>query len=114
MQVQVNHDNHLRIAGDTSERLSQLVEDRLAPHADRITRVEMHLGDINAGKGGEDDKRCMLEARLAKLPPIAVTHCAASVQLALDGALEKLAHAVGHALGKEAARRELRSGIELS
>ena len=100
MQVQVNHDNHLRIASDTAERLSRAVEDSLSQFADRITRVEMHLGDVNAGKGGEGDKRCMLEARIANLQPIVVTHCAESLRLAIDGALERLDHAVRHTIGK--------------
>ena len=33
-----------------------------------ITRVEVHLGDENAGKRGSDDKRCMMEARLEGHP----------------------------------------------
>jgi ribosome-associated translation inhibitor RaiA len=99
MQVQVNHDNRVRLAGDTAERLSKTVEDFLAKFADRITRVEMHLGDVNGSKGGHD-KRCMLEARLANLQPIAVTHHAETLQLAIDGALERLDHALSHAIGK--------------
>lgn len=100
MQVQVNHDNHVRISEDTSARLSLVVEESLARFSDRITRVEMHLGDVNAGKGGDADKRCMLEARLANLEPIAVTHQAESLHLAIDGALEKLEHAMSHTIGK--------------
>jgi hypothetical protein len=60
----------------------------------------MHLGDENAGKHGDSDKRCMLEARLANLAPIAVTHQAESLQMAFEGALEKLDRALGNAIGK--------------
>ncbi len=100
MQVQVNHDNHVRLTLETAERLTGVIEDALSKFADRITRVEMHLGDVNGGKGGEADKRCMLEARMSHIHPIAVTHQAESIQLAIDGALEKLDHALSHALGK--------------
>lgn len=99
MQVQVNHDNHVRLVEDTAERLSKTVADSLAKFADRITRVEMHLGDMNAGKGGSD-KRCVLEARMANLAPIAVTHHAETLNLAIDGALERLDHAISRAIGK--------------
>lgn len=99
MQIQVNHDNHVRLAGETAARLSKTVEDSLAKFADRITRVEMHLGDTNGGKGGPD-KRCMLEARMSNIQPIAVTHHAETMQLAIDGALERLDHALSHAIGK--------------
>ncbi len=71
MQIQVNHDNRVRLAEDTADRLSRTVEDYLSKFADRITRVEMHLSDLNGGKGGSD-KRCMLEARMSNLQPIAV------------------------------------------
>ncbi len=100
MQVQVNHDNHLIIAQDTSERLAREVEDSLTKYAHQITRVEMHLGDVNGGKHGNSDKRCMLEARVDHLQPIAATHQAPSIQLAIDGALKKLDHALSHAIGK--------------
>jgi ribosome-associated translation inhibitor RaiA len=103
MQVKVNHDDHLRITGETAERLSRMVEDALAKYADRVTRVEMHLEDVNAGKHGNADKRCLIEARLAKLQPVAVTHHAESVQLAIDGALERLDRALEHAIGKQKA-----------
>ena len=99
MQVQVNHDNHVRLVEETAARLSKTVEDYLAKFADRITRVEMHLGDVNAGKGGAD-KRCMLEARMSNVAPIAVSHHAETLQLAIDGALDKLDHALRHAIGK--------------
>jgi hypothetical protein len=100
MLVQVNHDSSVRIAEDTAERLSRVVEDSLSPYGERITRVEMHLADVNADKGGAMDKRCALEARAANLQPIAVTHQAQSLAVAIDGALEKLTHALSHALGK--------------
>jgi len=100
MQVQVNHDNNVRIGEEVADRLTQVLESSLSQFADRITRVEMHLGDENAGKHGDSDKRCMLEARLANLAPIAVTHQAESLQMAFEGALEKLDRALGNAIGK--------------
>ena len=42
----------------------------------------------------------MLEARLNGLQPIAVTHMAESMQLAIEGAAEKLEHAIGRTLGR--------------
>jgi ribosome-associated translation inhibitor RaiA len=100
MQVQVNHDNNVRIGEEVSSRLTQVLESSLSQFTDRITRIEMHLGDENAGKHGDSDKRCMIEARLANLAPIAVTHQAESLQMAFEGALEKLDRALSHAIGK--------------
>jgi hypothetical protein len=91
MQVQVSTDNH--VPGD--ERLNEYAQDliggAMARFEDRVTRVEVHLGDENgAGKHAEDDKRCTLEARLAGLQPVAVTHHAATVKDSLGGAVQKL------------------------
>ena len=100
MQVQVNHDNHVRLGADVEERFADIIRDSLDRFGDRITRVEMHVSDGNGDKRSDADKRCMLEARMANLKPIAVSHLAASDQLAFDGALEKLEHAIGHTIGK--------------
>jgi len=100
MQVQVNHDNHVRLGADVEQRFGDIIRDTLNRYGDRITRVEMHVSDENGGKRGESDKRCMLEARMASLQPIAVSHLADSYQLAFDGALEKLEHAISHTVGR--------------
>ncbi len=100
MQIQVNHDNHVHLGADVEQRFADIIRNTLNRYGDRITRVAMHLSDENAAKHGDSDKRCMLEARLANLQPIAVTHMAESWQLAFDGALEKLETAIGRTIGK--------------
>lgn len=101
MQIQVNTDNHIQ--GDT--RLIELVEEAVnsavGRFSDRITRVEVYLSDENsAQKVGEADKRCVLEARVAGLQPISVREFGSTVELALDGATEKLVHALDRQLGR--------------
>lgn len=100
MQVQVNHGKHVHLGADVEQRFADIIRETLNRFGDRITRVQMHLSDENAGKHGSDDKRCLLEARLANLQPIVASHAADSWQLAFDGALEKLEAAIGHAIGK--------------
>lgn len=104
MKIQVNTDRNIH--GD--ERLAEYVEgvllDTLDRFADRITRVEAHLADINADKGGDDDKRCMLEVRVRGRRPTAVTHHAGTVRDAVTGAAEKLERALERELAKLDAR----------
>lgn len=100
MQIQINHDNHVRLGADVEQRFAGIIREALDRFGDRITRIEMHITDENGGKHGDSDKRCMLEARLANLQPLAVTHLADSHQLAFSGALEKLEHAIGHLIGR--------------
>lgn len=100
MHIEISHDNQVKVQTADAESINAILEDALARFAERITRIECHLSDVNAAKGGADDKRCMLEARLSGLQPIAVTQEAASLRLAIEGAAKKLEHALEHRLGK--------------
>lgn len=112
MQVLLNTDKNLTGTEDLSAYVDAEVADALDRFGERITRVEVHLGDENSGKSGADDKRCTMEARLAGRAPLAVTAQAASYELAIAGATEKLARALDSALGRGDARTNetVRSG----
>lgn len=58
------------------------------------------LPDDATGKNGHDEKRCVMEARLEGLKPLAVTHHAGSVHEAIEGAGKKLEQMLGHAIGQ--------------
>lgn len=100
MHVQVHSDSNASAHEEFVLRVTGIVESALTRFADQITRVEVHLTDINAGKGGVGDKRCTMEARLAGMQPIAVSHQADTAQRAIDGAIGKLERAMDHAIGK--------------
>lgn len=100
MQIQINSDHHVAATPETAGRVQRLVRDVLDRYADRITRVEVHLNDLNSLKGGKDDKRCLMEARVAGLGPIDASHEAPDLLLAIDGAMEKLERAIEHRLGR--------------
>jgi ribosome-associated translation inhibitor RaiA len=97
MQIQINTQD---TAGDDdfTARVERSVAAGLGRFAAHLTRVEVHLGDVNAGKHGPDDKRCMIEARPTRHHPVAVTHQAATIPLAIDGALDKVRKALDKAL----------------
>ena len=82
---------------EVGDRLRGFVEERLAETLqhldDRLTRVEVHLRDLNAQKGGID-KRCVCEARPRGLDPIVVEHDAAELNEAVVGAVGKLQRAL--------------------
>ena len=64
------------------------------------TRVEIHVSDENAAKGGDDDKRCTMEARITGHQPVAVTHHAGTLREAITGAAHKLQRSLDHTLGR--------------
>lgn len=100
MQVQVNTDDHIH-GGDS---LAQWVQDeaasRLARFRDQITRLEVFLTDLDAGKSGANDKRCRLEARVASRSPVTVTAEADKMAGAFIDAVEKLSRALEADLGR--------------
>ena len=100
MQIQINSDHHISASPELAARIQAIVRDSLERYSDRITRVEVHLNDLNSVKGGSHDKRCLMEARVAGFGPIDVNHEAPSLDLAIDGAMEKLERAISHRLGK--------------
>jgi hypothetical protein len=62
--------------------------------------VEVHLSDENGDKGGQNDKRCVMEARLQGRQPVAVTYRAATVEEAVDGAAGELTRLIENTLGR--------------
>jgi ribosome-associated translation inhibitor RaiA len=100
MQVLLNTDESVQ-GRDALARHAEEVVQRALDHFSRdVTRVEVHLSDINGQKVGENDKRCLMEARVAGLQPIAVTEHANSLHQAIDGAAQKLKRSLDNALGK--------------
>lgn len=95
MIIQVNSDNHVDVNVNIVSTVEDKVERALARHASRITRVEVHLNDVNAHKNGQDDQRCLIEVRINGWSPIAVSHHAPTLTQALDGALDRIRKVVG-------------------
>jgi ribosomal subunit interface protein len=100
MQIQINSDHHITGSPQLAGRVQALVRDTLERYSDRITRVEVHLNDLNSVKGGSSDKRCLMEARVSGVGPVSANHEAPNVELAIDGAMEKLERALEHKLGR--------------
>jgi ribosome-associated translation inhibitor RaiA len=100
MQVLVNSDHHITGDERLTERVETLVKGALGRFGECITRVEVHLNDVNGAKPGERDKRCMMEARLGGLKPIAVSHQAGTLLEAMEAAAEKLERAIERILGR--------------
>jgi ribosome-associated translation inhibitor RaiA len=104
MQIQVNSDNHIVAHDALAQQVEDSVHGALDRFAEQVTRVEVHLHDVNSIKSGQNDKRCMMEARLGGLRPIAVTAHASTLGEAVDAAAGKLQRAIGSMLGRIADR----------
>jgi ribosome-associated translation inhibitor RaiA len=100
MQILINADNHIKGGDSATEQVQSIVAAAVERFESRITRIEVHLSDTNGPKHGAREKRTVIEARVGGLRPIAVSHEAPNLLEALEGAAEKLQHALEHALGR--------------
>lgn len=100
MQIKINTDKNIHGDERLKEAARALVTQGLGHLLARLTRVEVHLQDENAQKGGADDIRCMIEARPEGMAPQAVTHHDANVDAAVRGAAKKLRALLESEFGK--------------
>lgn len=100
MKIQLNTDNHIDGTQGLAHHVETTVSDALGRFSDQITRVEVHLSDESGPKNGGDDKRCLIEARITGRQPMVASHDAPSIHQAIDGAVERLVHAITSSFGK--------------
>ena len=101
MNIEIRTDKNI----DGSERLIDYIRTELASefqrYSEKITHFSVHLSDENGDKkNGENDIRCMIEARPAGLHPIAVTNKANTIDLSVNGAIDKLQRSLEHTFEK--------------
>jgi hypothetical protein len=101
MQVQVRTDNHVVESAKLTRQVEAVKENAISDFGDRVTRVEVYLSDENSGqKSAENDNRCVMQARLAGLQPIVVSHQGTFLDQAIDGATAKLENILKRMLGR--------------
>lgn len=97
---------HVHLAPDledrtaTTARAMQVVGDALRHVAGHITTVEVSLSDVNGPRTGADDKRCMIEARIEGIQPIAVTDHGPTLDQVIDSGAAKLGRLIERTLGR--------------
>jgi hypothetical protein len=100
MNIQFNTDDNISGSEELNATFGPLISDGLKRFSSRITRIEVHLSDENSHKTGQNDKRCLLEARLEGLQPVAVTSHADTTEKAVRGAVDKLKASLESTLGR--------------
>lgn len=81
--------------------LREYVKKRLAyafAHGDdSITRISVHLSDINGPRGG-NDKRCLIQTRLIQAPAVVIEDVQADLYVAIDRAADRAGRALARRL----------------
>ena len=108
MNIEIRTDKNI----NSSDRLIDYVRSELKQefqrYSEKITHFEVHLSDENGDKGGEEDKRCMIEARVSGVKPIVVTNKAGNIDQAIHGAIDKLKRSVEQTFSKRDPQRGLK------
>ena len=89
MKIQVNSDKTIAVDASLTRFVEGEVSRVLGRFAIRLTRVEVHLSDVDNRKTGQADKRCLIEVRPAGARPLSASAKAT-----------KMASAIGEAMGK--------------
>ena len=105
MQFLFNSDN--QIDGDTgmAERVEGMVRTKLNRVEERLTRVEVHVRDVDGPRSGANDKRAMVELRPAGLAPISGSDEADTIEAAIARATDKALAAFDRQIGKMTTRK---------
>ena len=101
MKIQANSDNTIHV----DATLTRFVEDEASRLLDRfakkLTRVEVHLSDINNTRTGQADKRCLVEVRPAGDRPVTADAIAATTESSVTEALKKMQRLLTTFFGKK-------------
>lgn len=101
MNIIVNTDAHTAGHQTVIRLVEETLQRKLARFEERLTRVEVQLTDQNSsGKSGPDDKKCVIEARLAGFQPITVSDERDSWEHALNEAANKMKTALERIIDK--------------
>ena len=73
MQIQLQTDRNIPHNAGLEHHVDDVIRKTLLPYRDHVTRVEVHISDVNAKKASENDKRCVVEYHLSGLQPMVVT-----------------------------------------
>ncbi len=117
MKTLINSDKTIAVDLSLKRFVKDETERILARFADRLTRVEVHLNDVNNLKTGKADKRCLVEARPAGAQPRTTSATATKLAAAIGQALRKmqsnLTSFYGRSSGKAQAKAKTRTAAFL-
>jgi ribosome-associated translation inhibitor RaiA len=101
MKIQVNSDRTVSVDASLKRFVKGEAERILDTVAARVTRVEIHLSDVNGRKVGPADKRCVVEARPAGARPLSTSATAKHLDAAIGQALRKMLRALRSFFGRQ-------------
>lgn len=90
MTIQFDTDNNIAGIEEIANPLSDSIANLLSRFIDKISQLEVNLSDEDSQEDGQNNKRCMLQAHIDGMQPIAITNQASTLDSAFKGAIDKL------------------------
>jgi ribosome-associated translation inhibitor RaiA len=101
MQININTDNHIEGSDRRETYFTEVLQQKLKRFDDHVTSLEIHITDENGkDRTAAADIRCLMEARVNGMKPMAVTCHADTVEKAIGQATEKMKHLLEHTFDK--------------
>lgn len=100
MQIDIHTDETLARREALSSRVQQRFEAALAPYAERLGGVEVHLSDECADRATGNDMTCQVLVSLDGQTPLAATHHASTIEEAVGGAAHQLDRLLASRIGR--------------
>jgi len=101
MKIQINSDKTINVDATLSSTIRAEANRVLDRFATKLTRVEIHLSDIDNQKSGRADKRCLIEVRPSGDKPMTASATTATTESAVDQALRKMQRSLTTFFGKK-------------
>lgn len=108
MKILVNSDSSIAMTAKLVKYVVGEASELLDRFSDRLTRVEIHISDIDRGKTGKVDKRCLVEVRPTRMKPLVASAQTKDVKMSVNQAMRKMVRALNTTLGKQGLLRTVR------
>jgi hypothetical protein len=101
MKIQVNSDKSISLDSTLASTLEAEVSRILSRFAPKLTRVEVHLSDVDSSKTGQADKRCLIKVRPTGGRPLTTTATAMATESDVSEALKKMQRSLTTFFGRK-------------
>ena len=101
MKIQINSDRTINVDATLSSTIQAEANRVLDRFETKLTRVEIHLSDIDNQKSGRADKRCLVEVRPSGDKPMTASATTATTESAVDQALRKMQRSLTTFFGRK-------------
>ena len=100
MEIRVHTDNHITGSENFFEKYSEELNKKLHRFTEYLSGADIYFVDENKAKASINDKKCTIEIKIKNKPPEAVSHNADTINLAFNGAIDKMNHLLDSRIGK--------------